>query len=90
VLIPAATLLALLAYGFFLVGLFRRDPRRQCDATLIIVTGIGTLVLARAGILVLVDISSFPAIVPSYWGAGYPLLSLAIVLSLGRVFVRHR
>jgi hypothetical protein len=87
---PAGTALALLAYALSAAWALARDRRRRFDAQLVILTGIGTLLLVRAAILVLVDISSFPAITQAYWGAGYPLLSLAIVLSLSRLAFRGK
>ncbi len=89
-IIPAATVLSLIVYAVSLVRALLRDRRRRFDAQLIILTGIGTLLLGRAAILVLVDISSFPAITQSYWGAGFPLLSLMIVLAVTRPFLNAR
>ncbi len=89
-IIPAGTVLALIIYTGSLVYALLRYRRRRFDALMIILTGIATLLLGRASILVLVDISSFPAITQSYWGAGFPLLSLMIVLALARPLLNAR
>lgn len=84
--LPPATILALVIYLAYIARAALHDRRRRLDPLLIMVSGIGALLLARAAILLLVDISSFPAVVPLYWGAGYPLLALAIVLAFAEPF----
>lgn len=88
-LMPKATVLALAIYGVYLIRALLWDRRRRLDATLVMITGIGAMLLARAAILTLVDMSSFPAILPLYWAAGYPLLALAIVLAWSKPFQKR-
>lgn len=87
--LPPATLLALVIYAVYLVRALLWDRRRRLDATLVMITGIGVMLLARAAILILVDLSSFPAIEPLYWAAGYPLLVLAIILAWSKPFQKR-
>lgn len=79
---PAAATLGLLAYLCF--GFWSLLRRRAGDLGPLFLwaSAVWLLLLARAAVLVLVSLSSFPAITQLYWQAGFPLLCLAIVLSL--------
>ncbi|WP_459677132.1 hypothetical protein [Acidisoma sp. 7E03] len=82
--------LTILAFLVFCVAFLWRVIRRPpgwFDAPLILIIGLWGLLLARAAVLVLVDLSSFPAITPLYWAAGYPLLCLVDLLSLALPFL---
>ena len=78
---PVASALGLLAYLAYGVFYLLRRRWRRFDPVFIAASGVWVMLLARAAILVLVDISSFPAVSVSYWNAGFPLLCLAIGLS---------
>lgn len=81
---------SILALAVFCVTLAWRAIRRPpgwFDAPIILVIAIWGLLLARAAVLILVDLSSFPAITPLYWAAGFPLLCLADILSLALPFL---
>jgi hypothetical protein len=82
------TIPSVLLYLGFAIWTLIRD-KRQFGVDFIIIATIGSLLLVRATVLVLVHISSFPGIIPLYWGAGYPLLCLAIVLALSLPFRSH-
>lgn len=84
--------LAALGAIFLLAALTWRAASRArgfLDGPLILVLGIWGLLAARAAVLILVDISSFPAIGPLYWAAGFPLLCLASLLALVLPFARR-
>jgi len=83
--------LTVLAFAVFCGTLLWRAIRRPAgwfDAPVILVIGIWGLLLARAAVLVLVDLSSFPAITPLYWAAGFPLLCLVDAVSLALPFLK--
>lgn len=81
VVMPVAAALGLLAYlGFATWSLLRRRPR-DLGPLFLWASGIWVLLLARAAVLILVSLSSFPAITQLYWQPGFPLLCLAVVLS---------
>ena len=84
-IIPILILLGAFAYFVYLIfTLIRRAPITDI---FIVSTMMWILFFSRVFIIILVDISSFPAINMLYMSAGFPILCLAALLSLQLIFV---
>jgi putative flippase GtrA len=64
--------------------------RRRADPLLVLAVSAWCLVAGRLAVLVLVDVSSFPAINVQYMQPAFPLLVLASIASLAALFPRRR
>ncbi len=83
-IIPILVLLGAFAYFVYLIfTLIRRAPITDI---FIVSTMMWILFFSRVFIIILVDISSFPAINMLYMSAGFPILCLAALLSLQLIF----
>lgn len=83
-IIPIIVILGALAYlSYFILALFRKAPITDF---FIASTMLWCFVISRIIIIILVDISSFPAINTLYMSAAFPILCLAALLSLQLVF----
>ena len=90
VVMPAATIVALLMYLAYTVRLLARWRLSDITPLYILACAVWVLVLARAAILILVDLSSFPAVNPLYFTAGPPLTGLGVVICLALPWDRAR
>ena len=83
-IIPIIVILGALAYlSYFILALSRKAPITDF---FIASTMLWCLVISRIIIIVLIDISSFPAIKTLYMSAAFPILCLAALLSLQLMF----
>lgn len=69
-------------FGLFIIAFTIELFSRSLSSLSILTLSIWTLSLTRILILILVDISSFPAIQAGYMGPVFPLLALASILSI--------
>lgn len=87
IVLPGATVSAMAAFLWYCLLQIRR---RRLDNMIIIVGAFWVLVLARACVLVLVTVSAFPAIIQRYMLPAYPMLCIAIALSITILFQKRR
>jgi hypothetical protein len=81
IIMPAIIFFGIIGYLFFL---FRLILKQKLPLDLFFVaTMLWFLFIIRVGMLVLIDISSFPAITPRYISPAYPPLCIAAILSIG-------
>lgn len=86
--LPALSIAGLIAYLAFSVRVLRRWQWSDLRPLFILASGAWALVFTRAAILILVTISSFPAISQRYFLPAYPLICLAVIASLALLFDR--
>ena len=77
------------AFAFFIYLIFTLTGRVAITDIFIVSTMMWCLFFSRIALLVLVDISSFPAINSLYMSAAFPILCLAAFLSLQLVFSKN-
>jgi hypothetical protein len=83
-IIPVLVLLGAFAYLIYLISTWIRKV--PISDIFMVSTMMWCLFFSRIFIIVLVDISSFPAISAGYMSAGFPILCLAAFLSLQLMF----
>jgi hypothetical protein len=87
IVIPTIVFFGIIGYLFFLGRLILK--RRLPLDLFFVATMLWFLFISRIGLLVLVDISSFPAINPQYASPAFPILSSAALLSAGLFLLKR-
>jgi hypothetical protein len=88
-ILPVMSIVGIIAYLAFSVRMLFRWRLDDLRPLFILTSGVWILVLTRATILILVAISSFPAITQQYFLPAYPLICLAVIASLALPFDRR-
>lgn len=83
------SVVGILVYLAFAVRMLFRWRLSDLRPMFILATGAWVLVFTRATILILVTISSFPAITQQYFLPAYPLICLAVIAGLALPFDRE-
>lgn len=79
-IMPLIFYIGIISYVFIsLLAVFNNKDLRSISA---VITAVWILLLSRSLLLVMIDISSFPAITPLYFGSGFILVLIAALLSM--------
>jgi hypothetical protein len=87
-IVPVLVLLGALTYFIYLISLWL--GKVSLNDVFILGTSMWCLLLSRILLIILVDISSFPAINALYMSAAFPIICLASFLSLQLVFEKKK